>query len=83
MPGRCAAANHKGHTSPRSCIGCRDITACAHASHQKELKVNLDDLTIGDRVLVNLHHGPKEEALMKAIIPAIGGKKVQVDFVEN
>lgn len=43
-------------------------------------KFNLDDLTIGDRVLVNLHHGRKEEALIKAIIPTTGGKQFHVDF---
>jgi hypothetical protein len=47
--------------------------------HEKS-KVNLDDLTIGDRVFVNLHHGPNEEALIKAIIPTTGGKRSQVDF---
>ena len=35
---------------------------------------------IGDRVLVNLHHGSKNEALIKAIVPTTGGKKFQVDF---
>lgn len=39
--------------------------------HQKKPKFNLDDLIIGDHVLVNLHHGRKEEALIKAIIPTI------------
>ena len=48
--------------------------------HQKKPKVNLDDLTIGDRVRVNLHHGRKEEALIKAIIPTTGRKKFQMDF---
>jgi hypothetical protein len=43
-------------------------------------KINLDNLTIGDRVLVNLHHGRHEEAIIKSIAPTAGGKKFQVDF---
>ena len=41
---------------------------------------NIDDLTIGDRILVNLHHGRTEEAIIKAITPEAGGKKFQIDF---
>jgi hypothetical protein len=41
---------------------------------------NLDDLTIGDRILANLHHGRTEEAVIKAIIPDGDGKKFQIDY---
>jgi hypothetical protein len=46
--------------------------------HRK--KLNLDDLTIGDRVLINLHRGRMEEAIIKAITPIAGGAQYQVDF---
>ena len=41
---------------------------------------NLDDLTIGDRIVGNMHHGRTEETTIKAIIPENGGKKFQIDF---
>ena len=49
-------------------------------ARHKKTNINLDDLTIGDRVLANLHHGRTEEATIKAITPTTNGKKFQVDF---
>ena len=46
--------------------------------NRKKLKLN--DQTVGDRVLINLHHGRMEEATIKAITPIAGGAKYQVDF---
>jgi hypothetical protein len=47
---------------------------------QKKPKIDLDNLTIGDRVRVNLHQNRFEEAVVKAITPIAGGAKYQVDF---
>ena len=48
--------------------------------HRKKTKLNLEALTIGDRVLINLHHGRMEQAIIKTITPIAGGAKYQVDF---
>jgi hypothetical protein len=50
---------------------------------KKSSEVNLDELTIGDRVLVNLHHRRFEQAIIRAITPIAGGAKYQVDFGQN
>jgi hypothetical protein len=41
---------------------------------------DLSDLTIGDRIFTNLHHGRTEEAVIKAILPDGDSKKFQVDY---
>ena len=46
--------------------------------HRKTL--NPEDLTVGDRALINLHHGRMEAATIKAITPIAVGAKYQVDF---
>lgn len=47
---------------------------------RRKPKIDLDGLTIGDRVRVNLHQGRFEDAVIKAITPIAGGAKYQVDF---
>ena len=44
---------------------------------QKKPKIDLDNLTIGDRVRVNLHQNRFEEAVVKAITPIAGGATVK------
>ena len=50
---------------------------------RKRDKVKFEDLTIGDRVLINLHHGRMEQGIIKAITPIPGGAKYQVDFGQD